>query len=98
MLDVHFDDTRWKQESLHPSLGGLGIRFTSSMAHASFLSACSFVPTFVSTLSGGAPDVDALSQWRDQTHGAIPPQSELSHKVSSWSKPIDDLVGSELLS
>ena len=75
-LNVHFDDIRWKQASLHPFRGGLGIRSTTSLAHSSFLSACESVSVIAGSLSGGAPDIDkprALAQWRDLTRGASIP-------------------------
>ena len=89
----------WKQASLPPTSGGLGIRSLSTMAHALFLSASASVSELAKTLSGGSPDAvlpRAIAQWRERTQNTKPPQGNQSKKLSYWMRPIENQVLQEL--
>jgi hypothetical protein len=89
-LNISLDDRAWRQCSLPPRLGGIGIRAPSSLALPAFLSSVAATDQLASQVARGAPDPivgDAHDTWRSLAGidgPAGPPQA--SH---SWQRPLD---------
>lgn len=58
-LNVRLDGKRWKQATLPPIMGGLGLRLHSELALQALMSACTSVSSLASQLCNKAPDHDA---------------------------------------